>query len=70
MNVGAQALSISGATLAGANAADFTVTADACQGVTLAFRQACTISVSFTPASEGAASATLTLTTTSLNPRS
>ncbi len=60
-NVGAQALSISGATLAGANAADFAVTADACQDVTLAFRQACTISVSFTPASEGAAKTVLTL---------
>ena len=60
-NVGAQALTISGATLAGTNAADFTVAADTCEGVTLAFRQECTISASFTPASEGPASATLTL---------
>jgi hypothetical protein len=61
MNVGAQALSINAATLAGANAADFTVSADACEGVTLAFRQQCTIGVSFTPPSEGQANATLTL---------
>ncbi len=62
MNVGAQALSIRGATLTGANAADFTLGADACDGVTLALRQECTITVSFRPAGEGAASATLTLT--------
>ncbi|MGH2863888.1 MAG: kelch repeat-containing protein [Solirubrobacteraceae bacterium] len=62
MNVGAQALSISQATLAGANAGDFALDTQDCAGVTLAFRQQCTISVSFTPAGEGAAAATLTLT--------
>ena len=61
MNVGAQALSINGATLAGTNPSDFTVSADGCEGVTLAFRQECTISVSFTLAAEGQASVTLTL---------
>jgi hypothetical protein len=37
------------------------VTSDACEGVTLAFGQRCTIGVSFAPASEGQAGATLTL---------
>ena len=60
-SVGAQALSISGATLAGADATDFAITADACEGATLAFAQQCTISMIFTPASEGEARATLTL---------
>jgi Abnormal spindle-like microcephaly-assoc'd, ASPM-SPD-2-Hydin/Kelch motif len=60
-NVGRQVLAISGATIEGANATDFTVSADACAGITLAFDQTCTISVSFTPAAEGRASAFLTL---------
>ena len=61
MNVGAQPLSINGATLAGADATDFQVTADGCEGATLAYLQRCTISVTFTPASAGEATATLTL---------
>jgi hypothetical protein len=60
-SVGTQALSISGATLTGANAAAFTVAADACMGATLTFAQKCTISVTFTPGAEGPASAMLTL---------
>jgi Kelch motif len=60
-NVGAQTLSISGATLAGADASDFTIGADGCEGVTLAFRQQCTINLSFRPVLEGPASAAITL---------
>ena len=61
MSIGTQRLSISGVTLAGANAADFTVAADSCKGAKLAFGEACTISMTFTPSGKGLASATLAL---------
>ena len=61
MSVGTQGLSISGVTLAGANAADFTVAADSCKGAKLAFGESCTISMTFTPSGKGLASATLAL---------
>jgi hypothetical protein len=61
LNRGAQPLSIAGAALSGADAADFAVTGDGCAGLSLAYEQSCTITVTFTPAMTGMASATLTL---------
>jgi len=61
-NIGAQALSISEASLAGADKGAFTIGADACAGRTLAFEQSCTITVGFTPSGAGAESASIDLT--------
>jgi hypothetical protein len=60
-NVGAQSLSIAGASLSGAAAGDFAITSDGCAGRRLAFEQSCTISVRFTPSVSGARPAALTL---------
>jgi hypothetical protein len=60
-NVGAQTLSIGGATLEGADAGDFAITADACAGRSLAFGQSCTITARFTPAAAGARTASIAL---------
>ncbi len=60
-NVGAQALSIGGAALEGADAGDFAITADACAGRSLAFGQSCTITARFTPAAAGARTASIAL---------
>jgi hypothetical protein len=69
-NIGAQALSISGATVIGTNATNFAVTADACVGRTLVFEQTCTITVQFTPSASGLRSASLTLTDNEATPAS
>ena len=61
-NVGAQALTIAGASIGGANPGDFAITADACAGRTLAFDHSCTVTVRFTPAAAGARSAAIILT--------
>jgi hypothetical protein len=61
-NAGAAALRITSTALSGANAADFTVLADACSGRSLAFGQACTVTARFTATAAGARKATLTLT--------
>ena len=61
MNLGAQALAINGASLRGTNPGDFTITANACAGRTLAFEQSCTITIRFTPQAAGARLATLAL---------
>jgi Kelch motif len=61
-NVGAQALTVTGGALdAGGDAGDFTITADACAGRTLAFEQSCTITARFTPTTAGTRSATIGL---------
>jgi hypothetical protein len=60
-NVGAQSLSISGATLEGADSADFAITADSCSGRTLAFEQSCTITARFTPSTTGGMTASIAL---------
>ncbi len=60
-NVGAQELAIAGVSLGGADPSDFAITADACAGQTLAFKQSCTITVRFTPAATGAREATVAL---------
>jgi hypothetical protein len=62
MNVGAQPLMVSSASLGGTNAGDYAITANGCAGRRLAFEQSCTITVRFTPAAAGARSATLALT--------
>ena len=58
-DVGAQALSITGASLGGAHG--FTLAADGCAHVTLTLHQRCTIELSFTAQAPGAARATLAL---------
>jgi hypothetical protein len=60
-NIGAQQLSITGATLEGANSGDFAIVANACSGRRLAFAQSCTITARFTPGATGARSAQLAL---------
>ena len=61
-NVGAQALTISGDSIAvSADSADFAITADACSGRTLAFEQSCTISAQFTPSTTGSRTAAIAL---------
>jgi hypothetical protein len=60
-NIGAQTLSITGATLEGADSADYAITADACAGRRLAFEQSCTIAARFTPTTTGLREATVAL---------
>ena len=61
-NLGAQDLSIVGASLEGSDAADWTIDGDGCAGRTLRFGQSCTVSLLFTPSLEGSREATLKLT--------
>ena len=56
-NAGNAPLLVRGLKLAGANPGDFAVTADACNGATVAVGASCQVSVSFTPAAGGARSA-------------
>jgi hypothetical protein len=62
-NIGAQALTVTGAALdpGSENLGDFTIAADGCQRVRLAFRQTCTITVRFVPTATGARTATIDL---------
>jgi hypothetical protein len=60
-NLGAQALTLAGASVTCADVGDFAVTDDRCSGRRLAFGRSCTISVRVTPSVAGARSATLTL---------
>jgi hypothetical protein len=69
-NVGAQPLSISGAALSGANAADFKIEQDFCAAAELELRQVCVITVSFTPPAAGSFSARLTLRDNETTPSS
>jgi hypothetical protein len=61
-NIGAQNLSIVGASLEGADAADWSIDGDGCSSRTLRFGQSCTVSLLFTPSLEGSREATLKLT--------
>ncbi len=61
-NIGAQALTIAAAKLEGADAADFAISADGCEGRRLAYEGSCAISVRFTPSAQGARVASLALT--------
>lgn len=58
-NTGNGNLVVSTVTVAGTNASDFAVSADACTGSTVAPGSACTVSVIFTPSGAGSRSATL-----------
>ena len=58
-NAGWGPLTVSGATVKGAARAEFPITADSCTGLVLYRGSACTVTVSFSPAREGARTATL-----------
>jgi hypothetical protein len=58
-NAGNAPLLVRGLKLAGANPGDFAVTADACNGATVAVGASCVVNVSFTPAAGGARSAAI-----------
>ena len=67
-NLGAQALTITAAKLQGTDAADFEISADACEGRRLPFEGSCTISVRFIPSEEGARAASIALTDNETTP--
>jgi 6-phosphogluconolactonase (cycloisomerase 2 family) len=54
-------LHVSGVTLGGANSADFKVKTDSCTGVSIPPNNNCIVSVTFTPAAQGARSASITV---------
>lgn len=60
-NGGPGNLSITGATVAGANPGDFTITSNGCAGLALAPGASCTIGLSFAPAATSSRAATLTV---------
>jgi hypothetical protein len=60
-NTGYAPLTISSATVGGANATDFVKTDDNCTGATIAAQSACSVSMRFAPSATGPRSATLTL---------
>ncbi len=60
-NLGTAPLTVSGVTLAGADAAAFSVNGVACTGAALAAATQCVVQVSFTPVAVGPASATVTI---------
>lgn len=61
LNGGTQPLSVSGATVVGANPADFAVASDTCSGAPVAPNSSCTISARFNPTAPGARSASLSI---------
>ena len=61
-NTGSDPLQVGTATLTGANASDFALSANTCNGQTVAAGGSCTVSVAFAPATAGAKSATLRIT--------
>ncbi|MGA2606116.1 MAG: choice-of-anchor D domain-containing protein [Terriglobia bacterium] len=61
-NTGTANLSISTATIGGANASDFAKSADTCTGATVIPNGTCTVSVRFTPSATGSRSASLSFT--------
>ena len=63
-NVGAQDLTIgSGLTLSGDNPSDFALSDNTCAAATLAFKESCTLKVTFTPSADGARTARIELAT-------
>jgi hypothetical protein len=60
-SVSGSSLTMGTASLAGADAADFAVSADTCSGATLPAAGTCTISITFTPSALGLRSATLAI---------
>ncbi len=61
-NLGVQALEIAGADLVGANADDFALAEDGCQGLVLAFKEHCTMLIQFAPSGPGARLAAIRIT--------
>jgi ASPM-SPD-2-Hydin domain-containing protein len=57
-----EAQQIEGATITGADAGDFQITANACTGTTLAPGQTCTVQVRFAPSAEGTRTADVQVT--------
>jgi hypothetical protein len=66
-NTGNASLSITGAALGGANAADYLKAIDSCSGVTLAAGSSCSVSVAFRPTAGGTRTATLAFTDNASN---
>jgi serine protease len=60
-NTAGTALTVTGATLVGAHAADFAKSADTCSGAAVAAGGDCSISITFTPGASGARTASLTI---------
>src|SRR5207248_1485529 len=60
-NDGGRPLTIGAVSVAGANAADFTVDSDGCSGRTLPGEGLCTVGVTFTPSATGARVASLSI---------
>ena len=61
-NSGTSSLTISTATLGGANSSDFAKSLDTCTGATVAPKGTCSVSVIFTPAAAGSRNASLSFT--------
>ncbi len=61
-NTGTASLHVTMVSLAGANASDFVISADACTGATVAVNATCIVSVTFKPTAAGARNASLTFT--------
>jgi YVTN family beta-propeller protein len=61
-NTGNANLTFTGVALSGANAADFAISADTCNGASVAATTTCSVSVTFTPSTAGAESASLQFT--------
>ena len=66
-NTGTGSLTFTGVALAGTNAADFAISADTCNGTSVAINGTCTVSVTFTPSIVGAESASLKFTDNAAN---
>lgn len=58
-NSGGSTLSVSGVTVSGPDASDFTITSDGCAGQSVLALASCTLTVSFSPRAAGARTATL-----------
>jgi hypothetical protein len=63
-DVGAQPLTISGVSVGGVDAGDYSLTSDGCSGHTLGFGQSCTITATFDPTAIGTRVATVGLSDT------
>jgi hypothetical protein len=66
-NTGITPLTVTSASVTGVDAADFTATATACVGTTLAPGASCSVSLSFSPTATGDRTASLTVRHTGLN---
>jgi sugar lactone lactonase YvrE len=61
-NNGSASLSISGVGVSGANVGDFAISTNSCSGAIVAVNATCSVSVTFTPTTTGAETASLTFT--------